>query len=211
MPSGGKKFGILRRPFDWAARRPSAIRRSGGAKATTRRRQLQLPCPISASSPAVPPFETRCISSMRANIQRLSRPPRLRRPDRAPRRAMGRDLYGGGKVGYDHAELCRRRASLRNAGALRTRLEQALTRIRRRAEEVITLLGGQMPNTLDAQLALAAAYVEDGQNCARGPHYQAGLDKQFPQRGIRETHSSRFGRSPDADRSLGPRRSSPDA
>lgn len=43
------------------------------------------------------------------------------------------------------------------------RLEQALTKTDAGKDEVISLLGGEMPRTLDAQLALAAAYVADGQ------------------------------------------------
>ncbi|MDB5542797.1 MAG: lytic transglycosylase protein [Devosia sp.] len=45
----------------------------------------------------------------------------------------------------------------------KTRLEQALTREQADDATLIKLLGGAMPNTLAAQIALAEAYVADGQ------------------------------------------------
>ncbi len=45
----------------------------------------------------------------------------------------------------------------------RARLESALDVTTASADTVIRLLGGNMPNTLDAQIALAQAYVADGQ------------------------------------------------
>ncbi|SHE30622.1 lytic transglycosylase domain-containing protein [Devosia limi] len=45
----------------------------------------------------------------------------------------------------------------------KTRLEQSLTRSEPGKDEVIALLGGAMPNTVDAQVMLATAYVADGQ------------------------------------------------
>ncbi|RYE11310.1 MAG: hypothetical protein EOP22_00160 [Hyphomicrobiales bacterium] len=45
----------------------------------------------------------------------------------------------------------------------RTRLEQALLKADATGADIIKYLGGAMPNTLDAQLALASAYVADGQ------------------------------------------------
>jgi soluble lytic murein transglycosylase len=50
-----------------------------------------------------------------------------------------------------------------SASLFRTRLEQALVKEKASAPQVIKQLGGQMPNTVDAQVALAEAYVEDGQ------------------------------------------------
>lgn len=46
---------------------------------------------------------------------------------------------------------------------IRTRLEQALLRADAEGPEIIRALGGAMPNTIDAQIALALAYVADGQ------------------------------------------------
>ncbi|MGN6487413.1 MAG: lytic transglycosylase domain-containing protein [Devosia sp.] len=48
-------------------------------------------------------------------------------------------------------------------GTYRTRLEQAVTRERPGSAKVIELLGGSMPSTLYAQIALAQAYVAEGQ------------------------------------------------
>lgn len=45
----------------------------------------------------------------------------------------------------------------------KTRLEQAITREKPAGSEVIKLLGGSMPNTVYAQIALAQAYLADGQ------------------------------------------------
>ena len=46
---------------------------------------------------------------------------------------------------------------------IKTRLEQALLRADAAGPEIIRALGGAMPNTIDAQVALALAYVADGQ------------------------------------------------
>lgn len=45
----------------------------------------------------------------------------------------------------------------------KTRLEQAVSRETPDSAEVIKLLGGSMPNTVNAQIALAQAYLADGQ------------------------------------------------
>lgn len=45
----------------------------------------------------------------------------------------------------------------------KNRMERALTKTDAGHTEIISLLGGAMPATLDGQLALAAAYVKDGQ------------------------------------------------
>lgn len=50
-----------------------------------------------------------------------------------------------------------------NPSTFRTRLEQWLMKSDPSHAEVISLLGGAMPNTVEAQIALAAAYVADGQ------------------------------------------------
>lgn len=46
---------------------------------------------------------------------------------------------------------------------VKTRLEQALLRADAAGPDIIRALGGAMPNTIDAQVALALAYVADGQ------------------------------------------------
>lgn len=72
--------------------------------------------------------------------------------------------FGSGKV--DHASVKRFAAdapAFASAGIYKTRMEQALTRADAPKDEVIALLGGAMPNTVDAQIALASAYLDDGQ------------------------------------------------
>src|SRR5690606_20539881 len=50
------------------------------------------------------------------------------------------------------------------AGAvIRTRLEQALLRADAAGPDIIRALGGAMPTTISAQIALALAYVAEGQ------------------------------------------------
>lgn len=50
-----------------------------------------------------------------------------------------------------------------NAGVFKTRLEQAVVKAAPAPADLIKYLGGAMPNTIDAQIRLAAAYVADGQ------------------------------------------------
>lgn len=50
-----------------------------------------------------------------------------------------------------------------DAGLFKTRIEQALVKSDADGADVIKYLSGAMPNTLDAQIALASAYVADGQ------------------------------------------------
>jgi soluble lytic murein transglycosylase len=64
----------------------------------------------------------------------------------------------------------------------KTRLEQAVTREKPASTEVVTLLGGSMPNTVYAQIALARAYLADGQQeraagIARAIWTESFLDK----------------------------------
>lgn len=72
--------------------------------------------------------------------------------------------YGDGKVDYASVlKFSQDAPAFANTSVFKTRLEQALTRANANGAEVIRLLGGAMPNTVDAQIALALAYVEDGQ------------------------------------------------
>lgn len=72
--------------------------------------------------------------------------------------------YGGGKIDYASVlEFSQDAPAFAGSSVFKTRLEQALTRANADGDEVIRLLGGAMPNTIDAQIALAAAYVADGQ------------------------------------------------
>ena len=72
--------------------------------------------------------------------------------------------HGGGEV--DHLsvlEFSQDAPAFAGSPVFRTRLEQALTKADADSAEIIRLLGGAMPNTVDAQIALALAYVADGQ------------------------------------------------
>lgn len=72
--------------------------------------------------------------------------------------------YGGGEVDYSSVlKFSQDAPAFAGSSVFRTRLEQALIKAEATGAEVIKLLGGAMPNTLDAQIALALAYLEDGQ------------------------------------------------
>ncbi len=74
-------------------------------------------------------------------------------------------FHGNGKI--DHKSVLRFSADAPNfasAGIYKTRMEQALVNSDASYREIIALLGGKMPNTLKAQIALARAYVKDGQS-----------------------------------------------
>ena len=72
--------------------------------------------------------------------------------------------YGGDKI--DPRTILRFAADAPDYASARTyklRLERSITSNPTNATDVIDLLGGTMPYTIDAQIALAAAYLEDGQ------------------------------------------------
>lgn len=72
--------------------------------------------------------------------------------------------FGGGKV--DYSSVLRFSADapgFADNAVFKTRLEQALTKADADDATLIKTLGGEMPNTLDAQIALAEAYLADGQ------------------------------------------------
>jgi soluble lytic murein transglycosylase len=72
--------------------------------------------------------------------------------------------YGGGEVAADSVKRFEGDApAFINTGVFRTRLEQALVKSDAAPADFIKYLSGAMPNTLDAQIKLAAAYVADGQ------------------------------------------------
>lgn len=73
--------------------------------------------------------------------------------------------YGKGEI--DHHAVLRFQADAPGYAAssiYKTRMEQALTEASPETTEALKLLGGEMPNTLDAQIMLASAYVADGQS-----------------------------------------------
>jgi len=73
-------------------------------------------------------------------------------------------IYGGGAVDVDAMERFEADApGFVSAATFKTRLEQALLKSDASGADVIKHLSGAMPNTLDAKIALASAYVADGQ------------------------------------------------
>jgi soluble lytic murein transglycosylase len=75
----------------------------------------------------------------------------------------------------------------------RTRLEQALVREKPGSKAVIETLGGAMPNTIGAQMALADAYVADGQTDRAGRIVRAIWTENFLDRATETTILARFG------------------
>lgn len=76
-----------------------------------------------------------------------------------------------GKDDIDHQTILRFQADaphFASDSTYKTRLEQAMLKRDLPYNEVIELLGGQMPNLVDAQIALADAYVRDGQVARAG-------------------------------------------
>ena len=72
--------------------------------------------------------------------------------------------YGEGKVDYRAVvRFAAEAPAFARGTTFKTRLEQALVKVDAAGPEVIRVLGGSMPNTVDAQMSLAMAYVEDGQ------------------------------------------------
>jgi len=92
-------------------------------------------------------------------------------PDNVERRVIqwAAVYYGDGTVDYKSvARLAADAPAYASTSLYRTRLEQALTKTEPAASEVISMLGGQMPNTLDGRIALARAYIADGQTARAG-------------------------------------------
>lgn len=80
-----------------------------------------------------------------------------------------------------------------SAGVYRTRLEQSLVKAAPGKDEVISLLGGHMPNTIDAQIALAAAYVKDGQVARAGRIIKSVWVHHYLDRATEEKVLKQFG------------------
>ena len=86
--------------------------------------------------------------------------------DSAERRAIqwAAIYYGGGRVAAANVRRFIDDAPDFTLGTVfRTRLEQALVRERQSGAEMIAELGGAMPATIAARIALASAYLADGQ------------------------------------------------
>lgn len=87
-------------------------------------------------------------------------------PDDTQRRAIqwAAIYYGNGAVPSASVERFKADApDFAASGVFKTRLEQALIKENAAGPDVIKALGGAMPNTIDAQVALALAYLADGQ------------------------------------------------
>lgn len=71
--------------------------------------------------------------------------------------------YGNGAIPYDQVQAFEKDApDFVSEGVFKTRIEQALLQADASDATLIATLAGSMPNTLNAQLALARAYVDDG-------------------------------------------------
>jgi len=71
--------------------------------------------------------------------------------------------YGNGAIPYDAVQRFAADApDFASPGVFKTRIEQALTKSDAPGDIVIKTLAGAMPNTLDAQIALAEAYMAAG-------------------------------------------------
>jgi len=87
-------------------------------------------------------------------------------PDETQRRAVqwAAIYYGNGEVpSASVLAFSAEAAAFATGSVFRTRLEQAVTREKPDSADVIKLLGGSMPSTLYAQIALAQAYLADEQ------------------------------------------------
>jgi soluble lytic murein transglycosylase len=95
----------------------------------------------------------------------------------------GAIYYGGGKIDYESVvRFAADAPEFAGTPVFKTRLEQALIKAAPDSSEIVHRLGGSMPNTLDAQIALALAYVQAGEtkraeNIARAIWTENFLDK----------------------------------
>lgn len=72
--------------------------------------------------------------------------------------------YGNGAIGVDAVRQFEAEApDFVSPGVFRTRVEQSLLKSQATGSEIIATLGGATPNTVEARIALAAAYAADGQ------------------------------------------------
>lgn len=147
---------------------------------------LQVALPVTASNQPVDPFTTASIGPAPEAEDPARGSPAFRHalgvltegdpagaydlarglPDDAERRAIqwAAIYFGNGKVPYAFVQSFGEDApGFVAAAVFKTRFEQSLMDGEPDAALVIELLGGEMPNTLDAQIALAQAYVADGQ------------------------------------------------
>ena len=131
------------------------------------------PVVTGAIDPNTPPSDAKSSAAFRAALELLAsgdEPAAFElakaMPNAIERRAVqwAAIYYGGGEIGYSSVlQFSQDAPAFAGSSVFKTRLEQALTKADAHGAEVIKLLGGAMPNTVDAQIALALAYVADGQ------------------------------------------------
>lgn len=122
--------------------------------------------------------------------------------DSAERRAIqwAAIYYGNGEVPVASVQRFMADApDFASGGVFKTRLEQALTKEKADGATLIKLLGGAMPNTLAAQIALAEAYVADGQQGRATRLARAIWTENFLDKGTEEKVLDRLGGLLDRD------------
>ncbi len=108
--------------------------------------------------------------------------------------------YGNGDIPSDSVLAFTADAPEFARGSLfKTRLEQAVTREKPGGDRVIKLLGGSMPNTVYARIALAQAYLADGQKQRAGSIARAIWTENFLDKGTEELVLDRLGSLLDRD------------
>ena len=131
------------------------------------------PVVTGAIDPNIPPSDAKSSAAFRTALEILAagdEPAAYElakaMPNAIERRAIqwAAIYYGGGEIDYSSVlQFSQDAPAFAGTSVFKTRLEQALTKADAHGAEVIKLLGGAMPNTVDAQIALALAYVGDGQ------------------------------------------------
>lgn len=108
--------------------------------------------------------------------------------------------YGNGEVPVASVQQFMADApEFASSGVFKTRLEQALTKEEADGPTLIKLLGGAMPETLAAQIALAEAYVADGQKDRAARLARAIWTENFLDKGTEEKVLDRLGSLLDRD------------
>lgn len=117
-------------------------------------------------------------------------------PDDTARRAIqwAAIYYGNGAVPSASVERFKADApAFAAAGVFKTRLEQAIIKEKAGGPEVIKALGGAMPNTVDGQVALALAYLADGQHDRAARIARAIWVDNFLERAAEDTVLAKLG------------------
>lgn len=184
-----------------------------------------LPAPIAVAVPVAAPIKVASVAPRWISIPDFSVPPEDREakvaldlvaagdqagayelakalPDATQRRAVqwAAIYYGNGEVPSASVLAFTADAPQFSAGSVfRTRLEQAVTREKPAGAEVIKLLGGAMPNTVYAQIALAQAYLGDGQKKRAASIARAIWTSNFLDKNTEELVLDRLGDLLDQD------------